>query len=230
MAEELHAQHRSRLKARFLRDGIKGFEKHNILELLLFFGIPQADTNETAHRLLNRFGSFAGVCDAAYEELVTVNGVKENTAVLLKLIPEIAKLYCFERFAFDSRKPTYAMMGEYYTSHFIGINQEQVMVTYFDEAKNIIDTETLFIGSVNSSALPLKRLVESAILKNSPNVIIAHNHPFGYPIASAEDLDTTCRIRDTLAGLNIRLIDHFIVARNTYGSILHSDKSGFFIA
>ena len=60
-----HGGHLARLKERFLREGLGGFEKHNILELLLFFGIPQRDTNPIAHALLKRFGSLSGVFEAS---------------------------------------------------------------------------------------------------------------------------------------------------------------------
>ena len=49
----MHDQHRKRMKERFLREGIEHFEPHNVLELLLFYSIPQKDTNETAHKLID---------------------------------------------------------------------------------------------------------------------------------------------------------------------------------
>ena len=62
----VHDGHRQRLKERFLKDGLDGFEPHNVLELLLFFAVPQRDTNEIAHQLINHFGSLSGVFDASY--------------------------------------------------------------------------------------------------------------------------------------------------------------------
>ena len=61
MADRVHDGHRQRLKARFLSEGLRNFDAHVVLELLLFFGIPQKDTNELAHKLLQQFGSIAGV-------------------------------------------------------------------------------------------------------------------------------------------------------------------------
>lgn len=61
----LHDGHRQRCKQRFLRTGAEGFDDHQLLELLLFYAIPRCDTNETAHRLLKRFGSLQGVLYAA---------------------------------------------------------------------------------------------------------------------------------------------------------------------
>ena len=86
----MHENHRKRMKERFLREGLTHFEPHNVLELLLFYSIPQKDTNELAHTLIDRFGSLTGVFEAAYTDLIEIDGVKEHTATLIKLIPELA--------------------------------------------------------------------------------------------------------------------------------------------
>ena len=86
----MHSQHRKRMKERFLLEGLEHFEPHNILELLLFYSVPQKDTNETAHLLIERFGSLRGVLDAPFEELCRVPGIKEHSATLIKLIPALA--------------------------------------------------------------------------------------------------------------------------------------------
>ena len=89
----LHEGHRRRLKERFLKDGLDGFEAHNVLELLLFYAIPQRDTNDLAHQLLQRFGSLSAVFEADYEELCQLPGVGTNVATLLKLIPDLTRRY-----------------------------------------------------------------------------------------------------------------------------------------
>ena len=78
----LHDGHRQRSKRRYLALGAEGMEDHQLLELLLFYAIPRQDTNETAHRLIQRFGSLQGVLHAAPEELTSVEGVGENAAVM----------------------------------------------------------------------------------------------------------------------------------------------------
>ena len=89
----LHEGHRQRLKERFLREGLDHFEPHTVLELLLFYAVPQRDTNELAHRLIARFGSLDAVFDAAFDELCAVEGIGRNTATLLKLVPDLTRRY-----------------------------------------------------------------------------------------------------------------------------------------
>ena len=66
MAEELHGGHRARMKERFLKEGLDHFDRHQIVEMLLFFGIPRKDTNATAHRLIETFGA----CRACWRPLM----------------------------------------------------------------------------------------------------------------------------------------------------------------
>ena len=89
----IHAGHRSRVKTEFLARGLEGWPDHRVLELLLFYAIPQGDVNALAHELIDRFGSLAGVLDASADELQKVPGVGEHTAVLLRLIPALGGRY-----------------------------------------------------------------------------------------------------------------------------------------
>lgn len=85
----VHAGHRSRMRHRFLVSGLDGFQDHEVLEFLLYYSIPRRDVNETAHLLLDRFGSVQGVLDASEKELCQVPGVGPCTAHFLNIIPEL---------------------------------------------------------------------------------------------------------------------------------------------
>ena len=93
----IHTGHRQRVKDEFSARGLAGWPDHRVLELLLYYAIPQGDVNGLAHELVERFGSLAGVLDAAEEELCRVPGVGQHTAVLLKLIPAAGARYLQSR-------------------------------------------------------------------------------------------------------------------------------------
>ena len=82
--QNIHKDHRSRLKTQFIENGIDALTDIQKLEMLLFYAIPQKDTNPIAHNLLNEFGSLSNVMSANFNELIKVEGVKENTATLLR--------------------------------------------------------------------------------------------------------------------------------------------------
>ncbi len=79
----VHSGHRLRVKERFFKEGLDHFEPHQVLEMLLFFGVPMKDTNELAHTLLNSFGSLYKVLEASFEDLKQVKGVTDHVACLL---------------------------------------------------------------------------------------------------------------------------------------------------
>ena len=89
----VHDGHRERLKEQFSEHGLGAMPDHNVLELLLFYAIPRGDVNPLAHDLVDRFGSLAAVFDAPVEELLSVPGVGENTARLIKcFLMELCRL------------------------------------------------------------------------------------------------------------------------------------------
>ena len=85
----LHSGHRDRLRSRYQKQGLDGFDDHNVLELLLCYAIPRKDVNALAHQLIRRFGSLSAVFDAAPEELMTVEGIGERSATLIKLVIDL---------------------------------------------------------------------------------------------------------------------------------------------
>ena len=93
----IHDGHRQRLKNRFRQEGLDKFDEIQALELLLFYAIPQRDTNPLAHRLLDHFGTLAQVLEAPVEELEKVPGVGANVATLLSLTTAMARYYMVNR-------------------------------------------------------------------------------------------------------------------------------------
>ena len=85
-----HQGHRARMRERFLKQGLDGFADHEVLELILFYAIPQRNVNPLAHALLERFGSFHAVLEASREELLKTDGVGEYAASLLALFAAVS--------------------------------------------------------------------------------------------------------------------------------------------
>ena len=158
-----HEGHRQRLKNRFLQEGLENFEKHNVLEILLFYAIPQRDTNDIAHELLNTFGSLKGVFEADYTELLKVKGVKENTATLIKLIPEIAREYMFEEISEERVFDTAEKIGKYFVRKYIGEVNEVVYLMLLDNGFKLLDVCRIHEGSVNSANISPRKIMNQII-------------------------------------------------------------------
>ncbi len=218
----IHAGHRARLKERFHLEGLEHFAEHNTLELLLFFSIPLHDTNALAHRLIDRFGSIAAVMDASFEELQTVSGVGENTATLLKLIPQISRKYQLSRQAEGQCLDTVEKAGAFLLPHFIGCRTEQIVLVCLDSRKRVLSCKPLAEGTVTMAQVHTRRVVEQAMANNAASVILAHNHLSGVALPSQEDQITTLKLKAALESVGILFVDHIIVADGDFVSLAQS--------
>jgi DNA repair protein RadC len=210
------------MKERFLREGIEHFEPHNVLELLLFYSIPQKDTNETAHKLIERFGSLSAVFDAPFSELIKIEGVKEHSATLIKLIPELAKRYVSETGSFSGTSlPTVDDVGKYFKSKYIGVTKETVYLLLLDNKYKVIDCIKIHEGSVNSSAITMRKLIEAAIETKASFAVLAHNHPGGIALPSSDDIFTTRETARAFTLIGVDFLAHILVAGDKYIDILN---------
>ncbi len=217
-----HDGHRKRLKARFVKSGLDDFEAHNVLELLLFYSVPRKDTNPLAHRLINRFGSLSGVFDAKPEDLIKVDGVTENTAVLISMIPQIARKYLEDKADVVGVISGFADIGSYLMPRFVGRTVETVMLAALDNKNKIISCSIVAEGENDRANLSKRRVMEEAIRVGATRVILAHNHPRGFAMPSKEDIFLTEEIYSLLRSVGIELVDHFILAEDDFVSLAAS--------
>lgn len=210
----VHDGHRGRLRERYINEGGKCFAAHNLLELLLFYGIPRKDTSPIAHALLERFGNVNDVLNATVEELCQVNGVNESTAVLIHLVGEMGDRFYRNEAADELRFFTYDEIGLFLYEQFTDKKQEQVLAMYTTNSGKLLKLDTLCVGGVNSASFDVRKLVATAISVDAGAVILAHNHPGGTCIPTGEDLDTTKNIGKVLSSAGIELVEHYVIAED----------------
>lgn len=219
----IHDGHRQRVYDRFRKEGLDSFSPHNVLEMLLFYSIPRADTNEIAHSLIERFGSLAAVFDAPESELVKVTGVGERSAVLIKMIPQLSRYYMTDKTA-DVIINSSRQAGEYLLPRYVGRTVETVMVVCLDNKGKVINTTIVHEGNINVSEVSVQAVASVALQSKASAIIIAHNHPDGVALPSADDISTTKLICRTLAALNVKVVDHIIIGDNDFVSVFDSGK------
>ena len=157
-SENNHKDHRKRLKERFHREGLDNFEIHNILELLLFFGIPYKDTNNLAHELLKRFGSLSGVLEASREELMSVNGIGENAATLLNLIPSLSRKYLDDKVDEKTVMNSCEAIGNYLVAKYRFRQDEVFSMICLDQSCRLISWEIISSGTINITAVNSRKV------------------------------------------------------------------------
>lgn len=218
----IHKGHRERLKARFLEEGLDNFTDIQALELLLFYAIPQKDTNPIAHALLDHFGSLSRVLEADVEELKKVPGISDHSATLLALVTELGRYYQVDCARRVEVLTTLDACGAYLVPRFFGRSNETVFLLCLDAKCKVLCCKEIGEGSVNSTSISIRKVVETALSANATTVVLAHNHPSGVALPSSEDVQTTRRIAAALSAVEVHLADHIVVAEGDYVSMVQS--------
>ena len=214
--------HRQRVKDRFRAEGLDNFDEVHALELLLFYAKPRVDTKPLARALLDRFGSFPQVLEATPAELESVPGVGESISTFLMLIKETGRYYQTKRNAAVEILDSCDKYGRYMVNHFFGRRNETVFLLCLDAKGKVLNCHMVGEGDVNSANIPIRKMVELALISNASTVVLAHNHPSGIAIPSWEDKVTTDNLATALGAMDIVLADHIVVADGDFTSMVQS--------
>ena len=210
--------HRKRLRERFVKSGLKGFHDYEIIELLLTLGSPRKDCKPQAKEAIQRFKTLRGVLEATPEELQQINGIGSHSVFGIKLAQEVAREFLKQKIM---DKPIFKSSREIfdYLYHSMrDLKKERFKVIYLNSQNQIIEIVDLFEGTVNSSAISPREVIEGAIKYNATSLIFVHNHPSGDPAPSQNDKDVTRDLVYAGAIMRIRILDHIIIGNNTYFS------------
>ena len=210
--EDLHKQHRRRVKENFRKCGLDGFQPHNVLEMLLFYSIPRQDTNELAHILINEFGSFSAVFDAPIEALMNVKGVGIETATLIKFIPELYRVYEANKFSRKVEILSSDDAKKYLASFYKAATYEKFVILYLDGRGRILKEDEITQCKENMVYTDLASIVKSAIMLNAKGIVISHNHVTGFAVPSTEDKVLTEKLAKMCEPVGVFLCDHIIFA------------------
>jgi DNA repair protein RadC len=204
--------HRQRLRQRFSEYGFDGFHNYEVLELLLTYAIPRMDVKPIAKRLLKVFGTLAGVFDATVTELKQIEGVGEKGAIFLTLIRQVE----IRHLASDLPGKSVFDRPEKVKAHLRLLVQGRGMecfgAIFTDQQHRHVATQILFEGTVDRTAVYPRNLMKRALELDAKGLILFHNHPGGTARASQEDIDLTRRMAEACSPLDIKILDHFLIA------------------
>jgi len=223
--KNIHAGHRKRAKAEFLARGLEGLPDHKVLELLLFYAIPQGDVNPLAHQLLDHFGSLSGVFTATHEQLKAVKGVGENTATLIRLVTAVGGRYLQDQVDMKDIFTESWQFRELFAPCFFGARNEMTYLACLDAKHKLIACRKLSEGDALGTEVTARTIVSAALSCNATTVALAHNHISGIALPSEADKLSTRRLHQVLRNVGIRLYDHYIIAGDDMVSMR---ESGYF--
>lgn len=224
MMASIHTGHRQRVKSEFLARGLEGMPDHRVLELLLFYAIPQGDVNPLAHELLAHFGSLSAVFQAPYEELLKVKGIGPNTAALIQLVPAVGGRYLADRASLEGQLVTVEEYLEVLNPYFFGTRVELCYLLCMDGKGKFIACRKIGEGIVDEVPVLSRKVVEAALACNASMVVLAHNHVSGIAKPSGADISSTKHLCRLLQAVNVALVDHLVIVD---GDAVSMAQSGY---
>jgi DNA repair protein RadC len=209
------ADHRKRLRDRFMQGGAAAMPDYELLEMVLFRANARADMKPLGRRLLETFGDFNGVLSAPPERLREVAGVGDAVIAELKLIEAAAQRLSRARIMDRPVLGSWHALIDYCHTAMAHRQTEQFRVLYLDRKNVLIADEAQAQGTVDHVPVYPREVVKRALELNASALILVHNHPSGDPTPSRADISMTREIEQAAAALGIAIHDHIIIGRST---------------
>lgn len=226
--ENPHAGHRKRMRAQALKNGLDFFNDHQMLELLLFYGIPQRDTNCIAHELIDNFGSLANVFDANEADLKSIKYMTSDASTLIKLMPQFAEALLTRRKMQSSIKSADTFTG-FFMAQFYDITDERVFLTCLDDQLHIIEIIQLDVNKMTDITTQLRTIISHAIRTNASQIAVSYNHRRKDVFPTPEERAVAEWLRKACYNIKLSLAEVVLVGEHgiaCLGSCQHSRLFG----
>ena len=208
------ADHRKRLRDRFMAGGAAALPDYEMLELLLFRAIPRQDVKPLARLLLDTFGDFNRVISAAPHRLQRVKGVGEAVVIELKLVEAAAGRLMRAKVLNQPVLSSWNALLDYCQTVMAHRETEQFRILFLDRKNVLVADEEQAKGTVDHVPVYPREVVKRALELNASAIILVHNHPSGDPTPSEADIAMTLQVQDAAQVLGITLHDHLIIGKS----------------
>lgn len=207
------ADHRARLRSRFMEAGAAALPDYELLELVLFRAIPRQDVKPLARLLLDTFGDFNRVVTASTARLQLVKGVGPAVVLELKLVEAAAQRLMRARVMQKPVLSSWDALLDYCHTAMAHRETEQFRVLFLDRKNVLVADEEQAKGTVDHVPVYPREIVKRALELNASALILVHNHPSGDPTPSEADRTMTRQVQDACAALGLVLHDHLIIGK-----------------
>jgi len=213
-----HDGHRDRLRGRFIRSGTGVLEDYELLELALFSAIPRRDVKPLAKQLLVRFGSMGGVLGATVDDLQTVKGISENTAVFIKTIHALQLRTLSEEIKEKPILTSWQKLIDYCHAAIAHEKREHFRVLFLNKKNQLIADEVQQVGTIDHVPVYPREVVKHALDLGATAMILVHNHPSGDPTPSDGDITMTRELVKAAKAMDVMVHDHIIIGKSGHTS------------
>lgn len=222
--DNTHKNHRNRLKTKVRKHGLDCLEYHEILELLLTYTIPRKDTNPTAHALIERFGSFVNVLDANYFDLMKVDGVGPESALLINVVSQLKDIYNKNKLENKVSILTNTAKCVQFFRDFYQIKSNEFMVmACLGKNKKVLKTYLYKGKDETEISFDLRQIANNINDNGVKSVVLYHTHPNGNVEPSYSDLATTQSVINICLMNGIDFDDHIILNESEHYSFFQNN-------
>ncbi len=208
------ADHRARLRDRFMQGGADALPDYELLELVLFRALPRQDVKPLARQLLDRFGDFNRVLSAPPARLTEVAGVGPAVVQEFKIVEAAAQRLARSRIMHRPVLTSWDALLDYCHTAMAHREIEQVRVLYLDRTNVLIADEEQARGTVDHVPVYPREIMRRALELTARALILVHNHPSGDPTPSQSDIAMTARIHAAGEVMGIAIHDHLIIGKS----------------
>lgn len=208
----------TRPRERLVREGAQALSDPELLALLLRVGVRGKSAVELGRDILQHFGSLRGLFGASLDDVSEVHGLGMAKYAQLQAVMELARRAIAEQLQAGEAFASPELVKRYLRIKLGGQRHESFVVLFLDVKNRLIADRELFRGTLTQTSVYPREVVIEALTRNAAGVILAHNHPSGLPDPSEADLRLTQALVQALNLVDIRVLDHFIVA----GPLIHS--------
>lgn len=203
-----------RPREKLLTLGAAALSDAELLALFLRVGVRGKSAVDLARDMLTRFGSLTRMFAASEQELASIPGIGSAKYAQLQAVLEMSKRALAEDLKSGAAMDSPGRVRDYLRLHLGNRPYEVFMALMLDNGNRLIAAEELFRGTLHQTAVYPREVVKSALAHNAAAVIFAHNHPSGEPEPSRADENLTSALKQALGLVDIRVLDHFVVAGN----------------
>ena len=203
--------HRARLRQKFMETKLVDYE---LLELLLSYAIPRIDVKPIAHALLKKFGNIGKIINADIEDLKSVPGMGESSAIFLQVVGDVNLRRELSVLKESHIFYDYTILENYAITLLCNKQVEEFHVLYVDNKMRLLSDELHAVGTIDFTAVYPREILKRMLAINAASIILLHNHPLGCESFSQEDINITTQTRDLMNAVGLCLIDHLLVAND----------------
>ncbi|MBU2957300.1 DNA repair protein RadC [Paracoccus sp. 1_MG-2023] len=208
------ADHRARLRDRFMQGGAQAMPDYELLELVLFRAIPRQDVKPLARRLIETFGDFNRVLSAPPARLTALNGVGPAVVTELKIVEAAAQRLARAKVINRPLLSSWEALLDYCHTAMAHREVEQFRVLYLDRKNVLVADEEQARGTVDHVPVYPREIIRRALELNASALILVHNHPSGDPTPSDQDITMTAKIAQAADSMGITIHDHLIIGKS----------------